>query len=74
MIAGTQITDGGEGVPEGDGDASIVRVLKDPGHPPILNQMPDFATKLEFFSDIINGPGTVCLHEDAALHLLDHVL
>ena len=74
MILGAAVTDGGEGVPEGDGHASIVRVLKDPGHPSILNQMSYFAAELEFFSDIINRPGTVCLHEDAALDLLDHVL
>ena len=56
-----------ECVPEGQADAPIIRILDNPGQTAVFNESPEFAAKLKLVSIVINGPGSVGLHEDSTL-------
>src|SRR5690349_8676570 len=58
--------------PERRRDATVVRILHHPGAPPLLDQLAPLATELEFVARVIDRPGDVGAHQDAAPNRGNH--
>src|SRR3954470_15673778 len=61
-----RIADGTQAAPEGRRDAAVVRVLHHARALALLDQLAPFAAELEFIARIVDRPGDVGAHQDAA--------
>src|SRR6185437_7642491 len=62
------------GIPKVCGDARVGRVLQHPRAFAVLDLPADFGAKLKVVALVINGPGTVCLHQDPIVGRRDELL
>src|SRR5712692_5881013 len=62
------------GIPEFGGDAAVAGILQHADFLPAFDLPADFGGKLKLVTAVVDGPGAVCLHEDAILSVADEIV
>src|SRR4029077_8448159 len=69
-----ELADGVAGIPELRGDSAVAGILEHADFLAAFDLPADFGGKLKLVAAVINGPGTICLHEDSVGSVGDEVV
>src|SRR5216683_3066165 len=68
-----EFADGIAGIPELRGDAAVAGIFQHADFFSALDLPSDLSRKLKLITAVVDGPGAVCLHEDAILSVGDEI-
>src|SRR5258708_35219585 len=68
-----ELADGVAGIPDLRGDAAVAGIFQHADFFSAFDLPADFGGKLKLVAAVVDGPGAVCLHEDAILSVGDEI-